>query len=315
MKDKQTLTAVFAGTPDFAVPSLRRLDAHPQVEIIAVYTQPDRPAGRGRRARSSAVKQTATELSIPVYQPASLKTEEEISAWCALGADLLVVAAYGLLVPREVIDQPLLAANVHASLLPRWRGAAPIQRAIMAGDEETGISIMRVVEALDAGPVLLQRSFAIGEEDTGGSVHDGLAALGAECLAMAVDDLVAGRLVETPQDEARVVYASKITGKDRILDWSQGAHELARRVRALNPVPVATMSIGNINVKVWSAIPLSGAATRVEAGTIVAAGEVGIDVATRDGLLRVTRLQPQGKRAMSAAEFVNGFGHLLPAAL
>lgn len=306
-----TIKAVFAGTPDFAVPSLRQLHAHRDVEIVALYTQPDRPAGRGRRAKPSAVKQAALALSIPVLQPDSLRQPAEIEAFRALESDLLVVAAYGLLLPQAIIEQARLALNVHASLLPRWRGAAPIQRAIMAGDTETGISIMRVVEKLDAGPVLVRRSIDIAPDDTAGTLHDKLAVLGAECLGVAIDDFLADRISESPQTEAEVVYAAKITAGDRALDWTRSAQELARQIRALNPSPVATMQLASIKLKVWSAVALEEPA-HARPGDVVAAAEEGIDIATSAGVLRITELQPEGRRAMSASQFVNGFRHLLP---
>jgi methionyl-tRNA formyltransferase len=310
MHADSSLKAVFAGTPEFAVPSLRRLHRHPGIELVAVYTQPDRRAGRGRREKPSAVKQAAIELAIPVMQPASLKPTVEIESFAAYEAELLVVAAYGLILPRAIIDQPRLALNVHASLLPRWRGAAPIQRAIMAGDRETGISIMRIVEALDAGPVLLQRPCHIEDTDTAGTLHDKLMALGAECLNITLGELLAGRLNEAPQNEADVVYASKITSADRNLQWTHDACELARQVRALNPAPVATMRLGSTSIKVWAAVAIEASTTH-EPGTVVSASETGIDIATANGMLRLTRLQPEGKRSMSAAEFINGFQHLL----
>ncbi len=308
--DSNRLGVVFAGTPEFALPSLQRLRSHRRIDIIAVYTQPDRPAGRGRRPQPSAVKQTAIDLSIPVFQPASLKPRGEIEAFQSLGAQILVVVAYGLLLPPAIISQPRLVLNVHASLLPRWRGAAPIQRAIMAGDEETGISIMRIVAALDAGPVLLQRSCKIDDSDTAGVLHDKLARLGADSLEAAIDDLLNDRLVETSQEEGEAVYAPKISAEDRVLDWTQDARELARRVRALNPAPVTTTQFKTTKVKVWSATAVD-AAPGNQPGTIVAANDDGIDIATAHGVLRVTRLQPAGKRCMSAAEFINGFGQLL----
>jgi len=310
MRARPSSKAIFAGTPEFAVPALRQLHRHPGIELVAVYTQPDRPAGRGRREKPSAVKKTAIELALPVMQPASLKPPAEIESFAAYNAELLVVAAYGLLLPEAIIEKPRLALNVHASLLPRWRGAAPIQRAIMAGDRETGISMMRIVEALDAGPVLLQRCCAIDDTETAGELHDRLSVLGAACLSTTLDDFLAGRLNETPQNEADVVYAAKITTADRALRWTRAARELARQVRALNPAPVATMRLGSTRLKVWDAVAIEESTT-LDPGNVVAAGETGIDIATASGLLRLTRLQPEGKRPMSAAEFINGFQHLL----
>ncbi|MDP6184517.1 MAG: methionyl-tRNA formyltransferase [Gammaproteobacteria bacterium] len=308
--DERRLAVVFAGTPEFAVPSLQRLRSDPRVEVIAVYTQPDRPAGRSRLIMPGAVKKAAVDLSIPVFQPASLKTHDQIEAFRSLAAEVFVVAAYGLLLPQAIIEQPRLALNVHASLLPRWRGAAPIQRAIMAGDEETGISIMRVVEALDAGPVLLRRSCKIDDGDTAGTLHDKLAVLGADCLEDTIDAFLTDRLVEAAQEEAGVVYAAKISSDDRILDWTRAASELARQVRALNPAPVSTTQFGTTRIKVWSAKVVEAAVT-ARPGAIMAANEDGIDIATADGVLRITELQPEGKRRMNAVEFVNGFGQLL----
>ena len=304
------LRAIFAGTPEFAVPSLECLAKHASIELVAVYTQPDRRSGRGRQAQASPVKRVAQALSIPVVQPQSLKDPEAQAEFVALRADLLVVAAYGLILPATLLATPRLALNVHASLLPRWRGAAPIQRAIMAGDAETGISMMRVVEALDAGPVLLQRACTITHADTGGTLHDKLAVLGAACLQETVDDFLADRLNETPQDENLVCYAAKITPADRALNWAESAPELARRIRALNPVPAATMTLHETPVKVWEAHALTASADAAP-GQIVAFSDTGIDIATADGVLRVTRLQPPGKRPLSAAEFVNGFQTLL----
>ena len=301
---------VFAGTPEFSVASLRLLDSHPEIDLVGVYTQPDRRSGRGRHEKLSPIKSTANELNIPVFQPATLKDDAAIEVFRALEAELLVVAAYGLILPLSILSQPKLALNVHASLLPRWRGAAPIQRAIMANDSVTGISMMRVVEALDAGPVLRQRSCPIESSDTGGSLHDKLASLGAQCLKLTVDDFLQGEVREIPQDESAVVYAEKITSADRILDWQLGAEVLARQIRALNPSPMSTAKIGTLEVKVWWATALDNE-SNMAPGTIVASNEQGIDVATGSGILRITQLQPAGKRAMTAAEFTNGFRQML----
>ncbi len=302
--------AIFAGTPEFAVASLECLARHDGVEVVAVYTQPDRRAGRGRKAQASPVKRVAESLSIPVVQPQTLKDPAAQAEFVAFEADLLVVAAYGLILPDTVLTAPRLAVNVHASLLPRWRGAAPIQRAIMAGDAETGISMMRVVAALDAGPVLSQRSCPITPNDTGGALHDKLAVLGATCLHDTIDNFVAGTVHETPQDESLVCYAEKITAADRVLDWAQSASVLVRRIRALNPVPAATMTLNDTPLKIWEAVALDEHVDTTP-GRIVACSEHGIDIATASGLLRVLRLQPAGKRPLSAAEFVNGFQALL----
>lgn len=303
---------VFAGTPEFAVPSLRQIHRDPRIEVVAVYTQPDRPAGRGRRARVSAVKHAALDFSIPVLQPASLTTTTAIERFSSHGVELHVVVAYGLLLPQAIIGQSQLALNIHASLLPRWRGAAPIQRAIMAGDRETGISVMRIVEALDAGPILLGRSCTIADTDTAGSLHDKLAMLGAACLKTVIDDYRVTGLVEVPQNEAEVSYAHKILPRERALDWTRSADSLARHVRALNPSPVATMRLGATNIKVWSAVALMRTPLNCNRpGDVVAASDIGIDIATANGALRITHLQPEGKRSMSAADFVNGFHHLL----
>ncbi|MFP6780734.1 MAG: methionyl-tRNA formyltransferase [Gammaproteobacteria bacterium] len=305
-------TAVFAGTPEFAVASLRELHRHPKVDVVAVYTQPDRRAGRGRRRQLSPVKQTALDLRIPVYQPTNFKDPKDISVFAAHGADLFVVAAYGLLLPRSIIEAPRLAINVHASLLPRWRGAAPIQRCILANDQQSGISMMRIVEELDAGPVLSQQACAITPIETAGSLHDKLAELGALCLRNTIDAYLTNRLSEVVQDESQVTYAKKITADDRPIGWSNSADALERQIRALNPSPAATCNLGSLSVKIISALALTDAGIG-QAGEIIAANHSGIDVGTGDGVLRITRLQPQGKKAMDAKDFVNGFKNsLLP---
>jgi methionyl-tRNA formyltransferase len=305
------LQVVFAGTPDFAVPALNALVRRADVDIVAVYTQPDRPAGRGRRVTASPIKNLAREHRLPIEQPERFSGPGVIDRFRALAPDLLVVAAYGLILPGEVIAVPRLGAiNVHASLLPRWRGAAPIQRAILAGDTETGISIMRIVEALDAGPVWLIKRCAILPADTGGSLHDRLATLGAECLTEAIDLLLADKVVEHPQRESLATYAAKIGRDDRVLNWHESAAVIARRVRALNPTPGATTEIAGLNLKIWRCEVLD-VASGARTGTVVGDSAAGIDIAAGEGVLRITELQPAGKRRMSASAFINGYGNAL----
>jgi len=297
------LRLVFAGTPDFAVPALDALAAAGH-EIAAVYTQPDRPAGRGRRLTASPVKQRALALGIPVEQPETLKSPEAQEHVAALAPEVMVVVAYGLLLPQAVLDIPVHGClNIHASLLPRWRGAAPIQRAIAAGDEETGVSIMRMEAGLDTGPVLLERRVTIDAAETGGSLHDRLAVLGAQAIVEVLADLPSREA--KPQDDARATYAHKLSKQEAALDWSKTALELARQVRAFDPWPVAFTLLDGEMLRVWSAEALPLAA-KLPPGEIAAATVDGIDVATGKGLLRITRLQPPGKRPMNAAEFLNG---------
>jgi methionyl-tRNA formyltransferase len=296
---------LFAGTPEFAVAPLQALLASPH-QVAAVFTQPDRPAGRGRRLTPSPVKQLALEHGIAVHQPSDFKAEADRRLVRGLGADLMVVVAYGLLLPQAVLDAPRLGCiNVHASLLPRWRGAAPIQRAIAAGDPETGVCIMRMEAGLDTGPVHLLRRCPIGPEDNAQTLHDRLAALGAEAVLAALP------LLEQPdhrprvQDPAKAVYARKLSKGEALLDWRQDALTLDRLVRAYNPWPVAETRYRDEWVRLWRAVPLPGPAGGAAPGTILACGKAGIDVATGDGILRITQLQMPGKRAMTVAEFVN----------
>ncbi len=302
MNDRQRF--VFAGTPDFSVPPLRALLDSGR-EVVAVYTQPDRPAGRGRRLAPGPVKRLALERGIPVLQPADFRSEEALLALEALDADLMVVVAYGLLLPPRVLAAPRLGCvNVHASLLPRWRGAAPIQRAILAGDTETGVSIMRMEAGLDTGPVYTERRCAIDGRETGGSLHDKLALLGAETLLQVLPGIVDGSLPPRAQDDARACYARKLEKGEAAIDWTRSASELDRRVRAFNPWPVAQCRLGATVLRVWETEPLEAAAD-APPGTVMATGRAGIDVATGEGLLRIRTLQPPGRRAMSAADFLN----------
>ncbi|HEX7047454.1 MAG TPA: methionyl-tRNA formyltransferase [Gammaproteobacteria bacterium] len=295
---------VFAGTPDFAVPALDALIAAGH-EIVAVYTQPDRPAGRGRKLAPSPVKQRALEHGIPVEQPESLKNPEGRTALAAYHPDVMIVVAYGLLLPQAVLDIPAHGClNIHASLLPRWRGAAPIQRAIAAGDTETGVGIMRMEKGLDTGPVLLERRIPIDAAETGGSLHDKLAALGAEAIVEALANLTT--LDARPQDDSKATYAYKLTKQEAALDWSKSAIELARQVRAFDPWPVAFTIFNHETLRIWSAEALPLSAKKFTPGEIASATVDGIDLATGEGLLRITRLQPPGKRPMNVAEFLNG---------
>jgi len=297
---------IFAGTPDFAVPALAALIER-DWPVIAVYTQPDRPAGRGRRLQPSPVKQTALAADIPVHQPPTLKDAAVQAELRGLGADLMIVAAYGLLLPKVVLAAPRLGCvNIHASLLPRWRGAAPVQRAIAAGDSRTGISIMGMEAGLDTGPVYLTRAIDIGPRETGGSLHDRLAALGAEALLAALPGIADGSLVPEPQDSDRATYASKLSKAEARIDWSRAAADIDRLVRAFDPWPVAETGLAGQTLRIWAAEPLAGGdGAGASPGAVAAAGKAGIDVATGEGLLRITRLQPPGKRPMSAADFVN----------
>ncbi len=293
----------FAGTPDFAVPALAALIAA-GYELSAVLTQPDRPAGRGRRLTASPVKRLAVGKGVTVLQPARLD-EAARGALPLPPPDVLVVVAYGLLLPGWMLDWPRLAAvNVHASLLPRWRGASPIQQAILAGDETTGVSLMRIARRLDTGPVYGRTATRIEAGETAGQLHDRLARLGADLLTGSLPAILAGTLEPVPQDEAGACYAPRIEKRDAVLDWSQPAAALARRVRAFNPWPVAeSRTTAGERLRIFEAEAVAAAA-RAPAGTIVATGPCGIDVATGDGILRLTSVQPPGGRAMSAAAYL-----------
>lgn len=297
---------VFAGTPDFAVPSLRCL-LSADVEVPMVLTQPDRPAGRGRKLTQSPVKREALARGLEVCQPATLGAGA-LGDRGALEPDLMVVAAYGLLLPAWVLEWPRLGAiNVHASLLPRWRGAAPIQHAIMAGDAETGVSIMQMDAGLDTGPVYGRRSTTIGSAETAGQLHDRLATLGAELLGDLLPAILRGDLAPVPQEEAGVTHAPKIGKEDAPLDWTLPARELERRVRALVPWPIAEgLTVDGRRVRIWEARALEDRCTD-SAGSVIAATKHGIDVATGEGVLRITRLQPPGGKAMAARAYVNAY--------
>ena len=298
------LRIVFAGTPEFAVPSLRA--AAQRNEVVAVYTQPDRPAGRGRGVAASPVKAEALARGLAVLQPETLKTQLSRDALRALQPDLLVVVAYGLILPQSILDIPTQGCwNVHASLLPRWRGAAPIQRAIEAGDSETGVCLMKMEKGLDTGPVLLSQRTPIGAAETGGQLHDRLATLGAQVLADGLGLLRAGmRPVAQPQPDAGVTYAHKLDKAEARLDWSQPAEVLARKVRAFNPWPMAEAQLAGERVRIHGAIAVPAAQARAP-GEVLLASREGIDVACGDGALRIRVLQREGGKAITAADYLN----------
>lgn len=298
----------FAGTPDFAVPALSAVLAT-GAEVPLVLTQPDRRAGRGRKLAASPVKSAAEAHGLRVLQPTALSksapAEASSEAW-GEPPDLMVVVAYGLLLPRWLLEWPRLGAiNIHASLLPRWRGAAPIQHAILAGDTETGISIMKMDAGLDTGPVYARKTLAIGPAETGGTLHDRLARLGADLLSATLPGVLGEELSPEPQDAAAATYAPKIHKSDAVADWAQTAMELERRVRAFNPWPVCeTSTADGKRVRIWEAEVVSGT-PNAPAGSVVSAGREGIDVATGEGVLRILRLQAPSGKAMSAADYLN----------
>jgi methionyl-tRNA formyltransferase len=303
---------VFAGTPAFAVPSLRA--AHARNEVVAVYTQPDRPAGRGRGLTPSPVKLEAIQRGIPVLQPESLRKKSSQEALRELAPDLMIVVAYGLILPQAVLDIPRYGCwNVHASMLPRWRGAAPIQRAIGAGDAETGVCLMQMEAGLDTGPVLLSQRTPIGEQETGGQLHDRLSELGARVLADGLGLLRAGmRPVAQAQPEAGATYAHKLEKHEARLDWSQPADVLARKVRAFEPWPVAEASVAGERLRIHGAVALD-LAHRAEPGTLLTAGRQGLDIACGQGALRLRVVQREGGKAITAADYLNARRDLVTA--
>jgi methionyl-tRNA formyltransferase len=296
------MNLVFAGTPEFAVPSLRALLASGHT-VAAVYTQPDRPAGRGRKLRASPVKDLALAHGIPVEQPPTLRNAAHQATLAAYAPDLMVVVAYGLILPQTVLDLPPRGCvNVHASLLPRWRGAAPIQRAILAGDSETGVTLMRMEAGLDTGPMLAKASCPIAPADTAADLHDRLAGLGGGLLAANLDALLAGALVGETQDEAQATYAAKLDKAEAELDWTRPAAELLRRVNAFNPWPVAQSGFRSQVLRIWRAGVVPG---RGRPGVVVSVGREGVDVACGADCLRLIEVQLPGGRRISAADFSN----------
>ncbi|MCB5185540.1 methionyl-tRNA formyltransferase [Methylobacillus gramineus] len=294
---------IFAGTPEFAVPALDALIASSH-EVSLVLTQPDRPAGRGMKLRPSPVKELALQYDIAVFQPETLKDEAVQARIAAENVDAMVVAAYGLIIPTKVLGMPSHGCfNIHASLLPRWRGAAPIQRSLLAGDTETGVTIMEVVPALDAGAMISKGILSITDRDTAQTLHDGLASIGAALMVQAMDQLQAsGRLQAEPQDEALVTYAEKLNKAEAAIDWNQSAEALSRQVRAFNPFPVAQSLLHGEVCRIWMAQALPGSATP---GEIVALGDA-IAVGCASGLLRIEELQMPGGKRLKARDFLAG---------
>jgi methionyl-tRNA formyltransferase len=299
------MNLVFAGTPEFAVPALRAL-VEAGHRILAVYTQPDRPAGRGRKLAQSPVKEFALAHGIAVRQPVTLKGEAEAEVLRALQADAMIVIAYGLLLPKSILAIPRHGCiNVHASLLPRWRGAAPIQRAIEAGDAVTGVTIMQMEEGLDTGPMLATAETPIAATDTGASLHDRLSALGATLLVETLARLARGAVTPQSQDGAHASYAAKLKKDEARLDWHQDAGTLARRVRAFNPWPVAHTTLDGQTLRLWLAGDEPGGDGRPP-GTVLSADAGGIRVACGRGVLCITRLQAEGGKPLDAGAFLNG---------
>jgi methionyl-tRNA formyltransferase len=302
-----TLRVAFAGTPDFALPAFHALVGSRHT-VVGVLTQPDRPKGRGRQLAASPVKVAAQACGVPVSQPVTLKTEADRADLAAWQPDVLVVVAYGLILPRAALDLPRLGCvNIHASLLPRWRGAAPIQRAILAGDALTGVSIMRMDVGLDTGPVFLERTVAIAPGETGGSLHDRLAAEGASAVVEVIDDLSTNAASSTPQREDGITYASKIDKVEALIDWSRGAVEIERQVRAFNPWPIAETRLDGEQLRIYAAHaidvdhePISG-----ESGKVVDVRGDSIVVACGRGRLALSELQRPGRRPVAARDLIN----------
>jgi methionyl-tRNA formyltransferase len=285
------------------VPALEAL-VHSSHRVVAVYTQPDRPAGRGQQLAASAIKQCAARHGLPVEQPATLREPAAVERLQRWSPDVMVVAAYGLLLPPSILQIPRLGCiNIHASLLPRWRGAAPIQRAIAAGDAQSGVTIMQIEAGLDTGPMLLKRAVPIEARETAASLHDRLATLGAEALLDALEQIAAGTAQPRTQPVDGVTYATKLRKEEAVIDWSRPAAEIDRQIRAFDPWPVAETRLHGRQLRVWQAMPIDAPVSR-EPGEVIATSAAGIDVSTGKGVLRLTRVQSAGRKALSAAEFL-----------
>lgn len=296
---------IFAGTPDFAATTLAALLTTDH-QVCAVYSQPDRPAGRGRKLTASPVKQLALQHQIPVEQPINFKEETDRTKLASYQADLMIVVAYGLLLPQSVLDTPRLGCiNVHASLLPRWRGAAPIQRAILAGDSKTGVCIMQMEAGLDTGPVLQCAEIPIEATDTGERLHDKLARLGADTLLKTLNNFEHLQALASPQNDAESCYAAKLHKAEANIDWSQPAVQIDRQIRAFNSWPVAQTPWQDKMLRIWNAAVIDTHDQNAAPGTIVQVERHGIDIATGNGAIRVLTLQAPGKKAMPVSDFLN----------
>lgn len=299
------LRVAFAGTPEFALPAFHALVGSPHT-IVGVLTQPDRPKGRGRQLAGSPVKLAAQGVGLPVSQPASLRSEADRSELVSWNPDVLVVVAYGLILPAAVLQLPRLGCvNIHASLLPRWRGAAPIQRAILAGDRETGVSIMRMEAGLDTGAVYLEKRVSITQTDTAGSLHDRLAGEGARALLQVLRDMEQDRAISTPQPPEGVTYAAKIEKAEALIDWSQSAVFLDRKVRAFNPWPVAETRLQGEQLRIYRSSVVEFAMKASEPGAIVAVHDNSILVACGEGVLSLAEVQRPGRKPVAARDLIN----------
>jgi len=307
--DSGSLRIIFAGTPEFAAQHLSALIEDNQ-NIVGVYTQPDRPAGRGKKLQPSAVKLLALENDLPVYQPPNFKNSAHVSDLASLKADVMVVVAYGLILPESVLNIPTFGCiNVHASLLPRWRGAAPIQRAIEAGDTESGVTIMQMDQGLDTGDMLAKASCAIESRDTATQLHDKLVDIGKPALLDTLKQIVSGQVSPEPQDGSRATYAHKIQKSEGLLNWTLDASTLDRKIRALNPFPICYSELGEQRIKIHQAFVLEAHSSN-QPGEIIAASAQGLDVQTGQGTLRIERLQMPGKKVLPVADILRGYADL-----
>ena len=303
MSKPQSLKIIFAGTPDFSVAPLQAL-IDSEHEVIAVYTQPDRPAGRGRKLTASPVKNLALEHDIPVFQPESLRNEDAQQQLAALEADIMIVVAYGLILPKVVLEMPKFGClNIHASLLPRWRGAAPIQRAIESGDAESGVTIMQMDVGLDTGDMLYKTSTPIRTDDSAQSLHDRLSSLGSDALMATLANLENLQAKAEKQDESLVTYAEKLSKAEAKIDWNLPAGEIVRKIQAFNPWPVAFCDFDGKPLRIWQASVSSDKTNTETPGEVIQLEKTGLYVATGDGVVCLTQVQPAGKKAMSAYDF------------